>query len=570
MPKLPTNLARIGAVYKFRARVPNDLLDHYAPKKEIIESLKTKDLAEARRRLVNVQQRYHNEWERLRQNQFESQLLDAPDPISRPAGVGAQTVLPLNQEAIEFACTFLENSSLSGDEQTRLANNYTLEEIEEYRERLPPAIKQLRDMISVGDTKPILPAALQILQLKNIQVTGNDEDYRRLALAYARAALRTNEALLAQMNGVEVKCPEIKIPSTLGKPKVPLYSLFEYWRDAVAGRPQRTIDDVERRIKALDVLSSKKSAELLTREDIIAYRDQLVSEGKAPRTVKKDLSFVKAVLQHAYESRKIPANPAEKIKVVTPKGARGLKRQLEIDDLKVLFNSPIYAKNERPKAGAGDAAAWVPLIGLYAGARLEEICQLTIRDIRCSEGIHYFSIQLCDDEASEYGVDKTLKNDESRRSVPIHKKLIDAGFLKYVEHTKAAGKTWLFPDITPDQYDKRGGNFTKWWSRWRRSLAVGGAHRCFHAFRHTFKTACRAARIEEELHDAITGHSGGGVGRSYGSFPLEALNVALQQIEYKGLVCKWHWATQAFSAPTPRKITRVIPPRILKSQKANT
>ena len=52
MPNPPTNLARIGAVYKFRTGVPNDLLDHYAPKKEIIESLKTKDLGEARRRLL--------------------------------------------------------------------------------------------------------------------------------------------------------------------------------------------------------------------------------------------------------------------------------------------------------------------------------------------------------------------------------------------------------------------------------------------------------------------------------------------------------------------------------------
>ena len=349
---------------------------------------------------------------------------------------------------------------------------------------------------------------------------------------------------------------EIKIPSTLGNPKVPLYSLFEYWRDAVAGRPQRTIDDVERCIKALDTLSSKKSAEQLTREDFIAYRDKLVSEGKAPRTVKKDLSFVKAVMQHAYESRKIPANPAEKIKVVTPKGARGLKRQLAADDLKALFNSPIYESNERPKAGAGEAAAWVPLIGLYTGARLEEICQLSVGDIQCADGIHYFSIQLSDDEVAEGGIGKTLKNDESRRSVPIHKKLIDTGFLHYVAHIKTSGKTWLFPDLKPDQYEKRGGNFTKWWSRWRSSLGVGGVHRCFHAFRHTFKTACRAARIEEELHDAITGHSGGGVGRSYGSFPLEALNADIQLIDYKGLVCDWTWKAPESISPAQSKITQ--------------
>ena len=36
----------------------------------------------------------------------------------------------------------------------------------------------------------------------------------------------------------------------------------------------------------------------------------------------------------------------------------------------------------------------------------------------------------------------------------------------------------------------------------------------------------------EELHDALTGHSGGGVGRSYGGgFGLEALAEALGRIE---------------------------------------
>ena len=85
---------------------------------------------------------------------------------------------------------------------------------------------------------------------------------------------------------------------------------------------------------------------------------------------------------------------------------------------------------------------------------------------------------------------------------------------------------------------------------------MGGVHRCFHAFRHTFKTACRAARIEEELHDAITGHSGGGVGRSYGSFPLEALNADIQLIDYKGLVCDWTWKAPESISPAQSKITQ--------------
>lgn len=41
---------RRGAVYYIRVRVPSDLLDYYAPKKEITYSLKTKDPREAKRK----------------------------------------------------------------------------------------------------------------------------------------------------------------------------------------------------------------------------------------------------------------------------------------------------------------------------------------------------------------------------------------------------------------------------------------------------------------------------------------------------------------------------------------
>jgi hypothetical protein len=43
-----------------------------------------------------------------------------------------------------------------------------------------------------------------------------------------------------------------------------------------------------------------------------------------------------------------------------------------------------------------------------------------------------------------------------------------------------------------------------------------------HSFRHCFKDALRAAGVSEDLSDALTGHSGGGVGRRYGARPGHA------------------------------------------------
>ena len=63
----------------------------------------------------------------------------------------------------------------------------------------------------------------------------------------------------------------------------------------------------------------------------------------------------------------------------------------------------------------------------------------------------------------------------------------------------------------------------------------------FHSFRHGFKDALRRAGVSEDLNDALTGHSGGGVGRSYGAkdmerrFGLRALSEAVAKVHYRGL-----------------------------------
>ena len=44
MPALRTNLVRVGSTYKYRSRIPQDLLTFYHPKREVIESLRTKSL----------------------------------------------------------------------------------------------------------------------------------------------------------------------------------------------------------------------------------------------------------------------------------------------------------------------------------------------------------------------------------------------------------------------------------------------------------------------------------------------------------------------------------------------
>ena len=72
----------------------------------------------------------------------------------------------------------------------------------------------------------------------------------------------------------------------------------------------------------------------------------------------------------------------------------------------------------------------------------------------------------------------------------------------------------------------------------------------FHSFRHTFKRMCRDAKIGEELHDALTGHSGGGVGRGYGAgFGLKPLAGALASIDVPEAVKGLDWKLRTEASP---------------------
>lgn len=67
------------------------------------------------------------------------------------------TELPINDATIQYLTGSLAAESLGGDEQTRLDGNNTLEEIQEYRERLPDSITFLRDAAAIGNVEIIKP-----------------------------------------------------------------------------------------------------------------------------------------------------------------------------------------------------------------------------------------------------------------------------------------------------------------------------------------------------------------------------------------------------------------------------
>jgi len=183
------------------------------------------------------------------------------------------------------------------------------------------------------------------------------------------------------------------------------------------------------------------------------------------------------------------------------------QRAIKPDELVRLFSHP----KMKEYAASSETAhyCWLPLIGLFTGARINEVCQLNpFTDIVQDKetGIYYF--HFTDEGETAEGVDKSIKTNSSRRVVPIHSRLLELGFLDYVERVKAGNHKVIFPQWQP-RGGKASANAGKWFTRFVEDVGVkditeGARLSGFHSFRHTFITWGMSNKILG-IFD-ITGH----------------------------------------------------------------
>jgi integrase len=196
----------------------------------------------------------------------------------------------------------------------------------------------------------------------------------------------------------------------------------------------------------------------------------------------------------------------------------------------------VFTKGERPEGGAGEAAYWLPLLGLFTGARLNEIGQLGTADVKKQDGVTFIHF-------TDQGEGQRLKTGgKSRKRVPVHETLIKLGFLRYVDSMRKAKEERLFPDLRADSHGHLTGNWSKWFNRYLdKAVGITDAGKDFHSFRHTFKHHARACGIPEDQHDALTGHANVSVSRAYGGaegYPLGQLAKAMKKLGFAGLRIK--------------------------------
>ncbi|OCX19311.1 hypothetical protein BBI09_09765 [Stutzerimonas xanthomarina] len=172
------------------------------------------------------------------------------------------------------------------------------------------------------------------------------------------------------------------------------------------------------------------------------------------------------------------------------------------DDLRRLFSKQVYASASSPQPHK----YWLPLLGLYTGARLNELCQLYLDDVVSINGIDCLHIRAT-------RPDQKLKTVTSERLVPIHSKLKTLGFLEFVQAQREAGYQRLFAELTLHKAHGYAAAPSKWFTRVREQLGFrdGEERKDFHSFRHTLADHLKQKGVVESLVGGILGHQSGGI-----------------------------------------------------------
>lgn len=186
-------------------------------------------------------------------------------------------------------------------------------------------------------------------------------------------------------------------------------------------------------------------------------------------------------------------------------------RRFESDELARLFDATTL-RTLQPRA------RWGAVLGLYLGARVSEIAQLALVDFSERDGVLCLSI-------TDEGEGQSLKNDVSKRIVPIHPHLLALGLGDRVERLRQLGERDLLPhaiedddeDVEGPAWRRKSGpangrgawlgkSFTRYLGKQGVRSQEGAAKVGFHSLRKTLIQALVDAGMAPEPRTQYVGH----------------------------------------------------------------
>jgi integrase len=267
--------------------------------------------------------------------------------------------------------------------------------------------------------------------------------------------------------------------------------------------------------------------------DLDIPKESLISTESVNKHIGRVSSLFNWCVQQSYMDKNFLDGMIIRVKKSRQNQAR---QPFSSQDLNILFSDPIFTMGKMHR----NYYFWLPLIALYSGARIQEICQLELKDIRSEHGILVFDINNKSDHAR-------LKNNSSARLIPVHKTLIDIGLERYIKSLSRRKHKVLFPELVKNAsgIDGQSQPASKWFARYKSKHGFPtDSVKAFHSFRHSFVDQLKGIGTPEHITAAIVGHAHGGITYAvYGSDnPISLLDKHLQNIKYEGFdysAIKW-------------------------------
>ncbi len=460
----------------------------------------------------------------------------ALEQLSARAAAAGQPITPSD---IQAGADFMQASVLQADESTHaeaLAEALTGREPERLADREMVASVKLPAPGAAGDAQ-LLAQLAEHIPFFMLQATGKTPT-GPITPAYApfvTAFRALNTALLRRGAGEPVPTPPDPRPAA----KVVGFDwsdMLEYYLEAHQALSAKSV--------LLYRLVAREMAEFfqcppaqIKRAQVIEWRDTLTGR-LAAKTALTRIRAGHSLHTYALVNLKLgDPEPPDVFRGVTVAGAKSAKsgrQRLELNELAAVFAPPLPALDHISPGEGKHAALWLPLLLLFTGARREEIAGLRSEDVFRQPDSDVWSIRI------RYSEIRATKTGSSDRQVPVHRTLVELGFLDYVARVHAAGCVRLFPGLARD-----GDACAAFVVRHIHArLGPLGTNRSgmpilkdLHSLRHTFIWRTDDLLLPEPARDSITGHAPQKMSARYsGPAGQSTLQSVLNAVDYPGVL----------------------------------
>jgi len=460
---MANNLELQGGTYHVRLAVPADVRQAFGGRKVLSQSLKTGIHREAMERRLPIL------------STWKAQIKLAREGTPPPEGWQDKI-----QSTLKELETHRKNRKLEilGEQIPPMDTTISMADIEDFKQKHPKAVEWAERLHEVAETE----ADAQLIVQDELNRIARNYIYQRTNNKYKLTPEQKEELLEILQN-----------PSSY-KPKSPItQSRIEKFRAFRKSRniAEKTIDQQTSKLQKLSKYI-EKNGKPLDFDTVSSWIDSLELSSKTlTQYLLAGSVFWKWAMKYDEHWRvdfKGKANPFEEHDLPVIRGAERANSQRQaftLTDLKLLHTTAVQSGKK--------VLADLISLGLYTGARIEEICKLTKENLVTIDGVKCFDIT---DSKTAAGV----------RTIPIH-----PAINKTVDRlAQSSANGFLIPSKSHNKYGVRSDPFVKSFGRLKTSLGFG-PDRVFHSIRKTVVTQLHQAGIPQPLIAELVGHEAGTV-----------------------------------------------------------